>query len=212
MATAWTAYFPEVMPHVGGCPHAMVVNAIRDAAREFAERTLLLRSTLSAINVVAAQQDYTLTPPANTRVVTCLNVRYDGLPLQSTGEHAMDHIHPFWREGGVSRRWYMSTPGTLSLTFSPAAAITGGLVVRIAYKPTQTATDGDDILYDDWNEAIAAGALARLQGTANQDAKWANPQMAQAWQAEFERGIHDGAVRARMGHGNHAPVMNHRPW
>lgn len=212
MATAWTAYFPDVMPHVPGCPYGMVVNAVRNAAIELAHKSLILRSSLAAINVVVDQQDYTLTPPANTRVVTPISVRFDSIPITATGEETMDHVHPYWREGGISRRYYMAVPGTLSLTWVPKTAITGGLEVRIAYKPAETSSSGDDLLYDDWASDIAAGALAELLDTADQSASWRNPEAARSWASRFARGVHNASFRARMGHGYQAPMLKMRPW
>jgi len=66
-------------------------------------------------------------------------------------------------------RWYFETaPGEIGVYPLPDAQESAALSARIATKPTRRATSVEDILYDDWCDAIVAGALSRVQSVPAQ--------------------------------------------
>lgn len=195
MATSWTSYLPEVEAECRGVPRPMAVNAVREAAREFARRSKLFRETLSAINVVAEQEDYTLTPAtANSRIIAPSYVEYDGTPVLPYSEDLGDFTSPTWRNTGI-RRYHMADRSTLRLMWEPDTAITDGLIVRVILEPTINSTSWVDRLHDDWRTYVAAGARARLKGIPGE--KWTSSPTRD--EAMFRQGINDAFAEALRG-------------
>jgi hypothetical protein len=60
------------------------------------------------------------------------------------------------------RCFYELSPGVIGVYPLPAQTVTSILSARIATKPTRAATTLPDLLYNDWVEAIVAGARVRI--------------------------------------------------
>jgi hypothetical protein len=63
---------------------------------------------------------------------------------------------------GEPRWFYEYGPGVIALYPVPRKAATLAFSALVATKPTRNASSVDDILYEDWVEAIVAGAAYRL--------------------------------------------------
>lgn len=148
----------QVLPYVEGCPDALALLHMRNAAIEFCERTLVWQATLSPIVTVLNQRSYLFAPalPAGATVAKVLNVRRDGQNMDLMTEVASD-ANP----AGVDAAGTNALRSALVLGLAPAAG--RQLVVRAALKPSRAAIDIDDGLFEQYIEAIAQGAIARLQ-------------------------------------------------
>lgn len=170
MAKSWESYLPQVQPQVRGCPHLTMIQAVRNAAIDLAEASLILRADHAPIDSVVDQIDYPLTPPSSTKIITLLAAKYDGVPITPLPETEADGLSPYWRGNNIPNRYYLSDPSVLTLTWAPDEVITGAIEARIVYRPDEASTEGDDLLYRDWLRYIAAGALARLKDMPSE--KW----------------------------------------
>ena len=200
MATSFEAFLPEVMPNVAGCPEMVAINAVRQACREFCTRTTIWRSTLAAIDSVLGQPTYSIVLASGSEVVLPLHVEYNDIHLSPTTEEKLEDAYPTWRDAsnGTPTMYLIETKGTIRLHVPPDSAITGGISVRVALRPTMTADTVEDIVYTDWSERIADGALARLTKMAGKD--WSNPQLGIYHETQFWNGIL--MARATVEHGH----------
>lgn len=209
MSTTWKSYLPQVLPHVRGCPTSLAINAVRDAAIELCSKSRIWRSTLTAQNIVADQDEYTLSPPSNTTVITPVYVEVDEIVIRPMAADTLDHIAPRWRIGGALKAYHMLDATTLKLSWTPDEAVTDGLVVMVSLKPTEDSTQGDDILYDDWKRGIAAGAIGALKMMS--DERWSDAVGAEKFRETFLFESANAKARARKSRTYRGTQVKMRP-
>lgn len=183
------SFLPYVMPFVMACPKTVARRAVIDSAIEFCERSGIVRQTLDPVSVYANQPYIDLSAPGQQDVAMVLRAWYRGAEMQPA---ALAHVNAVqaWRQDvpGVTLRtgdpseYFESAGRQLGLYPVPAADLASAITVRVSLRPKRAATQLDDVLYDNWVEAIAAGALLRLHGTPGQ----AYTDMAQASRRQSE--------------------------
>lgn len=175
----------QVLPYVEGCPDMLALLHLRNAAIEFCERSLVWQATLTPIVTVLNQRTYNFAPalPADSVVAKLLSVRRGGVPMTLASEVAGDSPQaPLDTVGTTALR------SQLVLGMAPQAG--QQLVARVALKPSQAAVDFDDGLFEQYIEAIAQGAIARLQAIPSK-AWTADPTTARS---NFERAINSATA------------------
>lgn len=225
MATSWEVYLPEVLPWVPGCPESVALSKIRNSAIQFCERSTIWRADHAAINVAALTHTYDLVSPVlNARIHKVVHAAHDGYPLNEMSEDELDLKWPKlggtypnlsdsvastpWRKYEADRANLYTQPGgdptKIRLIGIPNTALVSGLEVKLALKPLPNAEDGDDRLYYDWYQQIAAGALAQLLAVPEE---WADKHrnLFAHYSGLFEKGVMDATARAATGN-----VTNHR--
>lgn len=192
--TALTVWHDLVVPEIRGVTPEVALYETRRAVIKFCEQSQSIDTQLAAMNVVANQATYTLTPPADTLIVDAHRVEHNGKALTPSSQAELDRAFDNWRtETGVPRYWYLENRTTLRLVKTPADALISGLVVTVATKPTDTAANVDDRLWTDHSESIKIGALANLM---MMDGKpWSNPQKAAFFHSQFVSRINAAAAR-----------------
>ena len=166
MATNWTAFYPYVVPSLPGAPLPLVDHHIREAVREFCERSLFWRANLTPIDLIGGTHSYPLTSPTGARVhrVNRVEILNDAVELTESNEGTLDILDPLWRTGSGDMDYYlMVSPIVLRIVYTPTAALVGGLKVSAALKPLANATDlqNDDIV-EDHAADIASGVFGKL--------------------------------------------------
>lgn len=212
MPTNLESFIPKVQPYVPGCPRALIVEHIRDAAIRFCEESTIWRETLDSADAVIGVDDYTMTPDNFSRVTTIVNIMYDGTPIEHKTEEELDHIDYKWRTGitGTPKYYTLLAPNRFKLSRVPEATITDGLVVRVALKPLPSATTVADILFNDWYLQIAEGAKASLKGM--KEKIWSDPNGAMDCARNFTFGYTEARIRAQHGFGRSAITAKMRAW
>jgi hypothetical protein len=199
MATPFTAFYPYVLPMLPGCPTPVLDQGIRASAIEFCRNTNIIQTMLTPVDVVAGTTDYTVTMPvAGTNLAQVLKVWYDGNVLTPANTDMIDNVAA-WRGNFAdvtvdsdAPQWYFQKVPTvpiITLYPVPAVNLTGGLTIRAASKPNHTATTLDDILFEDWVEAIAAGAIVRI-GAMPDKAYTLNADALQYWERVYDGYTH----------------------
>jgi hypothetical protein len=194
MAKTWEDDFgPSVAADMASCPYPTLVDAIRFAAIEFFNKTRAWVVDLDAIDVVANQQTYTLTSNVSeTTVVAPRQVIWGA--ADDTNSRVLLPKTLSWlqdRYGDITQSSYdpsyylADTTREVSLVPVPADAVSAGLRVKAAIKPTQASTgvDTDDI-YEEYLEDIVFGARARLLMMRDKD--WSDYQLGVSERASFE--------------------------
>lgn len=131
-------FFRRVAHVARGCPTPVLTDAVVQAAEDFCERTWLWRGEAVPQEAVADQVVYVLEPDVpdgvQAEVLVVHRVLVDGSPVSVTTP-TRDQIR-FW-----------SAPRT-------GAEITASLVL----KPARDSANLPAVLWEEWQDAIAAGA------------------------------------------------------
>lgn len=178
MATELSEFVKEILPQVSGCPNSLVIRAIRKAADRFCSSSQVWREDIAAIDITINVDEYTISAPANTRIVGILSLMYDEQEISKKTEEWLDANDAGWRVPSVGTPYYMVNyaPDKIKLNRLPSETIVGGIIPRVILKPDRVTTVIDDLIYNDWFEAIEHGALQRLMAMPNRD--WSDIQLA----------------------------------
>ena len=198
-------FFPYVLPEVIGAPEPVVLLAVRNACIEFCEKSLVLTRDHDPITVLPNIVDYDLEPPRGYLVVKVQKAWIEN--------NKIDPLAPdFVRDASVYNRLfasYQSAPSTptaylqkeertITIWPVPDRKLTNGLTLRVALKPTRSSDTIDDVIFEEYAETIASGALTRLMSSAEKP--YTNMDMAVVHQAKFMQGVN--VARQRAGHGH----------
>ena len=184
-------FFPRLIPHVLGCPEPLAQQALLDAAIAFCDQSLVVTTTLDPITVPVGIANVELDTPTSTTVSQVLNCWFD---------HQLLHAAPYaqatglYLPDGAPREYFgerVDEVFNLHLLPAPDKVVRNGLVVRVALRPTRTATQVHDILFDRFADAIVYGAAARLMAISDQ------PFTDDAKSLAYERMARSRAVAAR---------------
>lgn len=159
-----TTWYDEILAQVPGCPLALADWAIRDAAIEFCERSHAHVVDLTAISSVADTADYALTAPSNTEIIEVLAVAYDGAEIEPIGPlEVIRRYGEDWADlARIPERYMTQYATSLKLIPMPADAVTDGIVVTVALKPSAAATSVADAIATPYKRTIAKGARKTL--------------------------------------------------
>lgn len=204
--TDYEALFSWVLPDVSGCPEIAAVQAIRDATIQFCEQSLIHQADHDPVSVVAKIPDYDLESPATaTRITKVMKVWYKGSELTPAApDQIRDPAVYNQRIGGYEtsysqpRFFIQKDSATISLLPIPDQTLASAVTMRVALVPLRTSTQCADFLFEQWPEEIAAGAIARLQDSANR--AYSNPKLAALANARFMVGINSARQKAVRGY------------
>lgn len=168
-------FLSRLMPSVIGCPDALARQAILDSAIEFCEETQVIQVISEPQDVTAEVGVYDLDLPAGQGVVTTLKVWYGTTLLGPTPIAQVNNILAYVGSAGnqspvlgTPTSFFEFSPTVIGLYPIPDVSGVGMFSARVATKPLRTATVLDDILYQDWVEAIVAGARQRIHAMPEQ--------------------------------------------
>lgn len=187
-------FLPRILPLVPSCPDILARQAIVDAASEFCEETLLIQYTCDPLSAVKGEGAYELDVPSQQNVAAITKVWYKASSLAPAAAAEIDNIMAYASgatgttpDQGTPRVFYELTPGVAGIYPVPDTTEASVISARIATKPTRSATSVEDVLYDDWVEVIAAGALMRICAIPNK--AFSNESVAAHHAAKFYQGI-----------------------
>ena len=211
-SVSFDLFLPEVLPHVPGCPVVIALNAIRNACREFCRMSTIWREWLGSLTSVVDQPTYTLLVDAGTEVVIPTKVRYDSNDIEVTARELLDHFFPNWEdsESGTPTHYLVETPGSIRLYAPPSTVISSAIEVEAALKPSVVATTVGDVVYNDWLEAIAAGALSRLMRVPKAD--WSDIKLSVYYETIFQDGIARARYAIDTGHVQRSRQVKMQRW
>ena len=165
-------FFPYISQYVPDASEFILTDAIKQAAIEFCEKTFVWQYTVPAMDVIAGQNTYTIDTPANTKSVGPIQVYYDKNLLIPKSPDELADIYRMgdWQQvsGGPQYVTRMIKP-ELILVPNPSSSYSAYLHVKTAIAPTRDSTEIDSEIFEQYVEAIAWGARARLLSQARQD-------------------------------------------
>jgi hypothetical protein len=154
----------------------VVKRAIRSAAIEFCRGSQIVQE-IATTNATANRGEYDVESPTQMQLDRVLQIFYNTteLVLVPTLEvrsalamrGSVSGIDPVYNTPTTA---YFKTPSgsTFSVYPIPAEDAANAFTVKASFAPTRAASQLPDILFDDWVEGIAAGAIAILQSTPAQ--------------------------------------------
>lgn len=202
---AYEDFYPYILPELPGANELIVQQAVRSACIEFCEKSLILTRDHDPITIAQGVVDYEFDVPSGYLVTKVQRAWLNNNPLHPLAPDAV-------RDADVYNRTYSgyqsapSTPThflqkderTISVYPVPDKAYSNGLTLRVALKPTRASTEVEDVVFEDYAEVIAAGALARLQMSPGKP--YTDINQSGANRALFLQGIN--LARSRATHGN----------
>lgn len=205
MSALYESFFPYVLPEVPGVAEPVAILAIRNACIEFCEKSLIITRDHDPITVKQNIVDYDLEPPTGYVVIKIQQAWLDNNKLTPMAPDVV-------RDASVYNRLfaaYQSAPSTpqaylqkeertVSVWPLPDKQYTYGLTLRVALKPTRASTSIEDVVFEDYAETIASGALSKLMASAGKP--YTNLEMAGVHKSLFQQGIN--VARQRAGHGH----------
>lgn len=200
MATNLSSWYPEINGIVPGVPAPVQLKKLRDSVREFCEKTLIWRKTLTEIDIVADTKEYALSY-SGAEIILIEAAAYKG-PLADDSESDDDQYSPLtpaseevldkiiggaweFRESTAPSEYYTNTEvDTIYFTEIPTVASTDGLRVKVRLKPddSATVTTVEDIFWKKYKDAITDGAVYRLFKMSAMP--WGDPKM-----SEYHKGL-----------------------
>jgi hypothetical protein len=196
MATALSAFLPYVLPHAPGIPKIAARQEVLRAAIRFCNETRVWRAVMPAVTIVGGTASYAIPVPTGGQVVTIESAKFNGDRIDPVSLDALEAGYPDWQTetSAEVQRYVQLDPDNLILHPVPLSSLTGGLVITASFKPTRTATTLPDLLFNEYADAIAAGALGLI--LAAQGKPWSNPQLAGYYSNQFGMAIGSASIQA----------------
>lgn len=166
-------FLSRLRPLVPGCPEPTAVQALLDSAIEFCDETVAITTVTEPSALRAGAASYDLDLPPQTELTRVVRAWSGKRKLKLTQGVKVDtplvYYNPageFTAPEGPPTIATITETGVVTLYPTPDAATAAKelLTVKLATRPTRTATQVDDALYSAWAEAIVAGAMYRLAG------------------------------------------------
>lgn len=187
--TPFANFLPEVMPYCQNVPEIIAINAVRNAAIEFCEKSHWLLHQNDAISAIGGMANYALSPPTATRVIRIQEVWFEDRPLAAKAQEELRDMYLLdWRERTGAPAFYTQMDDCeIRLVPLPEEASVDAIKAIAAIAPTRTSVGVEDCLFERWMEIIAIGARARLYETPGQP--YTDPAAWQNAAARFRAGI-----------------------
>lgn len=203
---SYEQFLSRVLIEVPGCSEIAALLAIKDTCIDFCEKSLVLVRDHDPVTVQQGVVDYDLEPPlSSTVIVKITHAWLDSTKLEPVFPDAITDAAVFNRSYS-SYQSAASTPlrilqkdeRTVSLWPVPDKDYVNGLTMRVAMKPTRSSTSVDDVIYEEYVEAIASGALSRLLMSVGKT--YSNPQAGVMHGALYTQRLNVARSRAIHGH------------
>jgi hypothetical protein len=202
--TNHTSFLDYVMPHVPGCTKAMALLEIKNTIIDFCEKSLIIQTDHDPITAIANVMDYDFEPPTGKLVVKIMRAWYKGVELDPQAIDTVSTPSIFNQSSGYivdrgdPRQMLQKDARSFSVYPIPKETAANAITMRVALKPTRTATSIDDFIYEDYAEVIGSGAIARLALSPGKP--YSNTQLAMARNALYISGLDVARDRAQNGY------------
>lgn len=197
-AKPFNSLFDEVLVDVAGVPQPVALNAIRNAAIEFCEKSGVWVADADPLSSIANVAAYQFEPENSTEVVGVVQAWYNGVKItQVTAAHLDDELSsgssqflagiPWADQKGVPEHYLIERPDEFILAPYPTEAIPGAIKMKVSLKPSRTATSMERWVLDKYFETLAHGAKGKLFAMPMKP--WSNSGLSDYHKSEFDHGI-----------------------
>lgn len=183
----WSAWFLDVLPHVPGCPNALVEHELRRTAQEFFRRTRAWKQSFSYMPVAANTVEVMVKPADPTLDLVRVEAVYfdDRMLTPLTYDTLSGWYGDTWENHTASSpdSFYSLEPAKVRLYPIPFASATKGLKVMASVTPSDTSTGLPDDIALKYRDVLHVGAKSRLMLYPNR--AWTNMDLAVAYGQNF---------------------------
>lgn len=194
-----------IATEVNGAPVPTMLDAVRDAAIEFCQKTLIDTRLLESIDYDPDTPELCVTADENAVVpVRVITVWSTQARLEPRTKRELELLYPAgWPRQTVGsvrdlRYWTSPRPDVVRLVPRLTIEAPDEFTFDVAFAPRRDAREVADFLFHSFAEDIAAGAVARLH--AHSDAPYAQPERAAAYRQAFVERMARVADRGIAGH------------
>ena len=196
---SFESLLPEIIPVVPGCTDTLIEQNLRAAPIELCEKTEVYQLELDPVTTVQNIFEYDLEPPSGTSVHKIIWMTYDGEDLEAITTALLEQRKPKWRQSGYEGRpeyFVKQSPSLFYVAPVPNETKASGLLLRVALKPTHTATSCDDDVMNDYRDTIINGTIFRLLRLPGRE--WTDYAGAQVYATLFNEGLGEAEKRGRQ--------------
>lgn len=203
---AMSVFYPYILHSTLGAPEPLVDLMLLNTAIEFCDETNCVQIMQPAIDSVADQAEYTITPPTDLQLARVMSVWYERTKLPAVPSDLVDEplayrspIATTEAPTGTPQLFYQQEPGaaTIKLWPVPSQSTTGAISVRAVFKPAIDATTLPAILQTTWAKGFTAGVRAALHSIPNQ--VWTDSGRAAVEMAEYTKTLRDATIKTNLG-------------
>lgn len=196
-----SAFRSRVSVHVAGCSDPMIDQAVLDTCFDFCDKSLIVKRMVDSFLTTPSVMEYDVSGDSQQSVCNIQRVWCDDKELTPLTEDALKTPYGFVSSipgqtlnTSTPRFFNETSPGLLAFFPPPDKAYT--INVRVALRPTRSATMVEDQLFDEWMDAIIAGALSRLFMIPGE---FASPGLAKVYKDRYEADIDTAQLQAHRG-------------
>lgn len=187
-----------------------------DAAIEFCDLTSVVAVNVEPTRVREGQAEYDIEVPPGTTTSMLLGVWYGDTPITKVGPEWFnlpsalnDTVGSQPAATGTPKFAGIVAPDVVRLYPTPDKTEPRMLTMRVATRPSRTAVDVDDGLFENWSEAIVWGAAERLHGLPDQP--YTNPAREATAHAIFRGWVNRARIEATKGRVRSSATVRMRP-
>lgn len=169
----WSDFFDWVLPHVPGCLQIVAEDAIREAAIEFCDRTMVFKRDLTIDAIAGGTGLYDMSAlleaqfpadGAQLEIVSIQEGSFNATPLDPATDAELKFQYGVnWATTtGLPRFFNMKDENTARFAPISDTALAAGFAISVAVVPSQDAAIVDAFLWTTYRKEIARGALAAL--------------------------------------------------
>lgn len=193
----------ELSLSVGNVYEPILDRSISGAAIEFCDKTRLWVEELNPLTIVSGVSEYDLDYDCINRVLIDLTeVFHDDHQIYPEPVINLKRMYRDWRSRTADNpnNYYISGQDKIRLFPGLNANTTGQLTFHGTFKPHRKSTEVPDTLYNDYFDAIIAGAEYRLHSMKGKS--WYSPNDSMESKDRFLRFIGDGKIEAKKSRTN----------
>ena len=197
---SYESFLPDVVQFVKDVPEIVAVQAIRNATIQFCEKTRVLQTQLSPMDMTAGVSVYGFEPDVGYKVVDIMEAWYGDKLLIPKAVEELTRIYRTsnWNDlDGNPYYYFRSRTQEVTLVPKPKVTEAAKLKLRVAVVPSRSSSVIDEEIFERYYEIITLGARARLYDTPNQP--YYEPKSAQLYLKRFSDGMNE--VRTRVAKG-----------
>ena len=169
---SYSKFLPLVLQYIPDASDMIAENAIKQACIEFCEKTLVWQINIPPMDVVDGQNSYPIQTPGDTKFVAPVQTYFNTNLLIPKGPDELAEIYrmgDYQQISGAPQYVTRMIKPELMVVPTPYVTQPATLYVKAAIAPTRDSTEIDSEIYEQYGEAIAWGARARLLAQPRQD-------------------------------------------
>jgi hypothetical protein len=191
---SYNQWLPIIQVDVPDCPKALIIEAIRQKVIEFCSKTRFLRKELDGFYTVDSDSEYELETPVDTTIVDVLTVKVNKRELTPKTQDDLENLYQDWRDQSGEPRYFF-LKDTKTAVFVPIPNDIYPVRVLVVLKPTQSAQDVDEVIFEEYRDIIKHGALSYLMQMYGK--AWSEPNMAVFHENKYQAGVSEALLRSQ---------------